>query len=190
MSFQQLSNFAKFLKIEFKEGDFSEGQIERQGYKNKIKYISQIGSNGANDSSSIEESKCRDLAHEIAHYLIANKDSYKLKNFGLPDPGIYNDEDEYQIDVQSCILGCIIMNRFDINTDYIYRELINDEFDDQKSIDKEVEKLILSGNLKSDRVKTIIKKPNNNILKRKDNLPLFFTLPKFFNISHQILQRN
>lgn len=84
MSFQQLSNFAKFLKLSFREGDFSNGQIpDCQGStKNKIKYISQIGSNGSNDSSGVEESKSRDLAHEIAHYLIASKDDYKLRNFG------------------------------------------------------------------------------------------------------------
>lgn len=191
--FQKLANFAKFLKFEWQEGDFLKGRIPTKTEKGE-KLISFIGQGGSSTSSGNEESKCRDLAHELAHYLIADKNDYKLENFGLSAPGYTEDDKDYTLDLTSCVLGAIIMNHFDINSDYIYRELVDDEFTNQSMIEEEIENLIILKFLSSDFLRSAINKPKDKktgglLNLKQNNLPNFFNLPKTFNIPHAVLRR-
>lgn len=174
MSLQKLIDFSKFINFNYET----------------------IKSNfDLNDSSGIEESKIRNCAYEIAHYLIADQKDYKLKNLGrLENDNLYISDIDLKIDCKACVLGAIIMNRFDINSDYIYRELINDEFTKQKLIDNEIINLTNEDLIKSGTITTLIKLPKdkkflNKIRYSKNNLPKYFILPKFFNLSHKILKR-
>lgn len=173
MSLQKLIDFSKFINFEIK-------------IKSKF---------DLDDSSGIEESKIRNCAYEIAHYLIADQKDYRLKNFGRPENnGFYSSDIDLKIDCKACILGAIIMNRFNINSDYIYRELVNDEFTKQKLIDDEIINLTNEDLIKSGTITTLIKLPKdkkflNKIRYSKNNLPKYFILPKFFNLSCKILKR-
>ena len=74
MSFQKLEKFAKFLRFYYVSGDFDDGQIIYDD-----KYYSQI-------NSSSENSKIKDLAHELAHFILSNNSNYRKLNFGLDLP--------------------------------------------------------------------------------------------------------
>ncbi len=188
MSFQRIVNFAKFLKFPFIEGNFSDGQI----FKNE-KYYSQINNEN-------EEQKIRDLTHELAHYLIANEEDYKKKNFGLGLPGYYPSPKpknfDNDLDETACVLGCIIMNYFNIDSDIIYKELIHDYFRSQeKEIDVAVKKLIEKGIIKyqskQNHSTTYIKKCKIHYISKSkmSSLPEYFLIPKIFNIPQKILRR-
>lgn len=170
MSFQKLEKFAKFLKFNYIAGNFEEGQII---YDNK--FYSQL-------NSSSEDRKIKDLAHELAHFILANNSDYRKKNFGLDLPGFGS---ETSIEEMACVLSWIIMNHFNIDSNLIYEEIIETNYEDQEMIDKSIDLLIEKEIIEWISGSKILKSKNSKIR----TAPKSFLIPKLFKLNHSILRR-
>ena len=173
--FHKFDKFAKFLRFYHIAGDFDEGQIIIDG-----KYHSQI-------NSSSQDSKIKDLTHELAHFILASNTDYRKLNFGLDLPGFGKTKKESDLDSMTCVLGCMIMNYFDCESSIIYDELMNDSFTDQKYIDEAVNNLV-----EQNIIQWYSESNINRSEKYKDSeyeTPDYLILPKLFVLNHSILRR-
>lgn len=175
MSFQKIEKFAKFLKFNYISGDFNEGQIIIND-----KFTSQV-------NSSSEDTKIRDLTHELAHFILASKFDYRKRNFGLDLPGFGKTKKESELDSMCCVLGCMLMNYFGCDSSLIYEELLNDSFENQKYIDEAVNNLIAQNIILwiSDYK---IEKPEKYFIE-DSGIPEYYLIPKLFTLHHSILRR-
>lgn len=176
MSFQKLEKFAKFLRFYYVSGDFDDGQIIYDD-----KYYSQI-------NSSSENSKIKDLAHELAHFILSNNSNYRKLNFGLDLPGRSRSKEESNHESMTCVLGCMIMSYFGSDSKLIYEELVYVNLCEQKEIDDIVSNLI-EQNVVTWMSESWIFKSEKFKNDENDYLPEYLIIPNLFKVNISVLKR-